>query len=68
MNTLQFSDRESITRIEINDMGGLEITQTLLYDNTDYDFTYLEKDEVKALYQFLRDYYETNCLCGEHKV
>ena len=61
MNTLQFSDQESITRIEINDMGGLEITQTLLYDNTDYDFTYLEKDEVKALYQFLRDYYETNC-------
>ena len=60
MNTLQFSDSESITRIEINDMDGLEITQTLLYDNTDYDFTYLEKDEVKALYQLLRDYYETN--------
>ena len=63
MNTLQFSDSESITRIEINDMDGLEIIQTLLYDNTDYDFTYLEKDEVKALYQFLRDYYETN---GNH--
>ena len=60
MNTLQFSDSESITRIEINDMGGLEIIQTLLYDDADYDFTYLEKDEVKALYQLLRDYYETN--------
>ena len=60
MNTLQFSDYESLTRIKIGDNGGLEIIQTLLYDNTDYDFTYLEKDEVKALYQFLRDYYETN--------
>jgi len=63
MNTLQFSDSESITRIEINDMDGLEITQTLLYDNTDYDFTYLEKDEVKALYLFLKEHYETN---GNH--
>jgi len=61
MNTLQFSNWESITRIEINDTDELFITQTLLYDNTDCDFTYLEKDEVKALYQFLRDYYETNC-------
>ena len=60
MNTLQFSNWESITRIEINDTDELFITQTLLYDNTDYDFTYLEKDGVKALYQFLRDYYETN--------
>ena len=61
MNTLQFSDWESITRIEINDTDGLLITQTPFYDNTNCDFTYLEKDEVKALYQFLRDYYETNC-------
>ena len=63
MNTLQFSDFESITRIEINDMDGLEITQTLLYDNTDYDFAYLEKDEVKALYLFLKEHYATN---GNH--
>ena len=61
MNTLQFSDYESFTRIKINNNGGLEIIQTLLYDDTDYDFAYLEKDEVKALYRFLRDYYETNC-------
>ena len=63
MNTLQFSDSESLTRIEISDNGALEITQTLLYDDTDYDFTYLEKDEVKALYLFLKEHYATN---GNH--
>ena len=63
MNTLQFSDYESFTRIKINNNGGLEIIQTLLYDNTDYDFAYLEKDEVKALYLFLKEHYETN---GNH--
>jgi hypothetical protein len=60
MNTLQFSDSESVTKIEINDLGGLEIAQILLCDNTEYDFTYLEKDEVKALYRFLKDYYENH--------